>query len=82
MVKEFIQYYKPHRRLFLIDMFCALLIAATDLVFPMVTREFINDFIPNRNMSMIFTIGLVMVGLYIVRFVLDYIVGYWGHVLG
>ncbi len=82
MVREFIQYYKPHKRLFIIDMVCAFLIAATDLVFPMVTREFINDFIPNRKLSMLFTVGLLMVGLYIIRFILDYIVGYWGHVLG
>lgn len=82
MVREFIQYYKPHRKLFYIDMVAALLVAGTDLAFPMITREFINDFIPNRNMSMIFTIGLVMTGFYIFRFILDYIVGYWGHVLG
>lgn len=82
MIKEFIRYYKPHRRLFFIDLVCAFLIAASDLVFPMATRRFISDFIPNRNLSMILQFGFLLALLYAVRFVLDYIVGYWGHVLG
>ncbi len=82
MIKEFIQYYKPHKVLFFIDIFCAFLVAGTDLVFPMVTRQFISDFIPNKNLDKIIMFGLVLLALYIVRFILDYIVGYWGHILG
>lgn len=82
MIKEFIQYYKPHKRLFFIDIFCAFLVAGTDLVFPMVTRQFINDFIPNRNLDLIIRFGIILTVLYLIRFLLDYIVGYWGHVLG
>lgn len=82
MVKEFIRYYKPHRKLFFIDLVCAFLIAASDLAFPMVTRQFINDYIPNRNLDLIIRLGVILLVLYVVRFGLDYIVGYWGHVLG
>ncbi len=82
MVKEFIRYYQPHRRLFIIDLAAAFLIAASDLVFPMVTRQFISDFIPNRNLELIFRFGIILFVLYLIRFGLDYIVGYWGHVLG
>lgn len=82
MVKEFIRYYQPHRRLFIIDLAAAFLIAASDLVFPMVTRQFIRDFIPNRNLELIFRFGIILFVLYLIRFGLDYIVGYWGHVLG
>lgn len=82
MIKEFIRYYRPHKTLFFIDLLCAFLISATDLVFPMVTRRFINEFIPNRDLTMIIRFGIFLLALYIVRFFLDYIVGYWGHVLG
>ena len=82
MIKEFIKYYKPHRRLFVVDLIAAFLISASDLVFPMVTRRFINDYIPNRELGMIIRFGVILLVLYIVRFLLDYVVGYWGHVLG
>ncbi|MFB0959330.1 MAG: ABC transporter ATP-binding protein [Clostridiaceae bacterium] len=82
MIKEFIRYYKPHKTLFFIDLVCAFLISASDLVFPMVTRRFINEFIPDQNLAMIVRFGGFLAVLYAVRFLLDYIVGYWGHVLG
>lgn len=82
MIREFIRYYKPHKKLFLLDLVCALLIAGTDLIFPMVTRQFINQYIPNRSLDLIVRTGILLVILYIIRFGLDYFVGYWGHVLG
>lgn len=82
MIKEFIRYYRPHKKLFFIDLLCAFLISASDLVFPMVTRRFINDFIPNRDLAMIIRFGFILLVLYGVRYLLDYVVGYWGHVLG
>ena len=82
MIKEFIKYYKPHTRLFVVDLIAAFLISASDLVFPMVTRQFINDYIPNKDLNMIIRFGVILLVLYVVRFLLDYIVGYWGHVLG
>lgn len=82
MIKEFIKYYKPHTRLFVVDLIAAFLISASDLVFPMATRQFINDYIPNKDLNMIIRFGVILLVLYVVRFILDYIVGYWGHVLG
>ncbi len=82
MIRQFIQYYKPHKWLFFLDMFAATLIAVTDLIFPQVTRFFINDIIPNNNMELLVKIALGLFLLYIIRFFLDYIVGYYGHLLG
>lgn len=82
MLKEFISYYKPHKNLFFLDLFCAFLISITDLVFPMVTKQFISNYIPDRNLEMIWKLAAILVVLYLFRLVLDYIVGYWGHVLG
>ena len=82
MVKKFIKYYRPHLGLFILDMICALLISGTDLVYPMVTRHMINRVIPDKNIQLVFTIGVLMLVLYGIRMLLEYIVGYYGHVLG
>ncbi len=82
MIKKFIKYYKPHLGLFILDMFCAFIIAGTDLVYPMVTRTLINNVIPDKNIQLIFIIGFFMLVLYGLRMFLEYIVGYYGHVLG
>lgn len=82
MLKKFISYYKPHLGLFILDMVCAFLISITDLVYPMVTRKFINDLIPNREINLIYKFGIILLILYIIRFIMEYIVGYYGHLLG
>lgn len=82
MIKKFINYYKPHWKLFTLDIISALLISVADLIYPMVTRNFINNIIPNKEIGLIFQFGLFLVALYLVRMLLEYIVGYYGHVLG
>ncbi len=81
-LKLFVSYYKTEKRLFLIDMVCASLIAVMDLAFPIVTRTFMKDYIPNKNMrAVIIWIGLLVL-LYIGRLICQYFVEYWGHVVG
>lgn len=82
MIKRFAKYYKPHMGLFVLDLVAAFLISGTDLVYPMVTRKFLNDLIPNREIQMIIKLGIGLFILYVIRMFLEYIVGYYGHVLG
>lgn len=82
LLKRFISYYKPHRRLFFIDMFFALLISASDLIFPVFTRRMINDIIPAGRMDLLLRWTIIMGFLFILRYISNYIVSYWGHVLG
>ncbi|MFA5577458.1 MAG: ABC transporter ATP-binding protein, partial [Tissierellaceae bacterium] len=82
MLRRFISYYKPHRSLFFIDMFFALLISASDLVFPVFTRKMINDIIPAGRMDLLVRWTIIMSLLFILRYISNYIVSYWGHVLG
>jgi len=82
LIKKFIAYYKPYYKLFLLDMFCALMIAGIDLVFPLMTRQFINDFIPNGKMRLFFIFVGVLIALAVLRAILNYIVDYWGHIVG
>ncbi len=82
LVKRFISYYKPHKVLFFIDMFFALLISVADLVFPIFTRRMINEIIPEGRMDLLLNWTIIMAALFFLRFVSFYIVSYWGHLLG
>lgn len=82
MVKRFISYYKPHRSLFFIDLFAAALMSGFDLLFPLMTRKYIDDFIPNRNLQMMVKTAIFLLIIYIIRVFLQIIVNYWGHIMG
>lgn len=82
MLKRFAEYYKPHKFLFFIDMFFALLISIFDLIFPMFTRKMVNEIIPNGQMGLLVKWSIVMMFLFVLRYISRYIVAYWGHVLG
>ncbi|WP_346937934.1 ABC transporter ATP-binding protein [uncultured Clostridium sp.] len=82
MLKRFISYYKPHKTLFLIDMICAFLVAAMDLVFPMFTNYLLKDAIPNKNLRTVIVFTAVLALLYVIKLIANYIIDYWGHVMG
>lgn len=81
-LKRFIKYYKPFKGLFAIDMVCAFIVAAADLFFPMITKNMINDYIPNGNLRMVFILGGALLALYLFKTFLNYVIQYWGHMLG
>jgi len=78
----FLSYFKNHKGLFVIDVLCAVLIAAIDLVFPLVTRSALYDMLPNSLYTTFFTVIGVLVGCYLIRSLLNYIVAYYGHTFG
>ncbi len=82
MIKRFISYYKPHKRLFIFDMCCSFLIALTDLFYPMITRDIINVYVPNRQLRLVLVWAGVVLGLYLLKMLLNYFVSYWGHIVG
>ena len=78
----FLTYFKNHKKLFLADITCAVLIAAIDLAFPLVTRSALYDMLPNQLYSVFFTVMAAMVVCYVLRAFLNYIVCYFGHTFG
>ncbi|MPW24682.1 ATP-binding cassette domain-containing protein [Alkalibaculum sp. M08DMB] len=82
MIRRFSKYYKPHLKLFSLDFGCALIMSVLDLIFPALVAIVIDKAIPQRDLSLLYTIAIVIMGLYIIRTILNYIVTYWGHVLG
>lgn len=82
MMKNFISYYKPHKKLFLLDMICAFLIATIDLSVPMLSRYALHDLLPKSQFKSFFLFIILLLGLYVVRATFQFIVDYWGHILG
>ena len=82
MLKKFISYYKPHIRLFIIDMFCALLLATCNFVYPVVAQKITNDYSQSGNWKMILILCGVLLGIYIIKAILNFIIQYWGHIVG
>ena len=82
MLKKFLAYYKPHMKLFALDMLASLLVSLIGIVYPMITRTMLNDLIPNQKFRLIIYSGIVLLGLYIVRMLLRYFIQYQGHVMG
>ncbi len=78
----FLTYFANHKKLFAIDVSCAVGIAAIDLAFPLVTRSALYDMLPNQMYRPFFLIMLAVVGSYVLRSFLNFIVAYYGHTFG
>lgn len=82
MIKKFIQYYQPHKKLFFMDLLAAFMISVCDLVYPIITRNMLNEFIPNKEMRLLVTSAGVLLVIYLVKMGLTYFVDYAGHLVG
>ena len=72
----FLSYFKNHKKLFAIDVSCAVGIAVIDLAFPLVTRSALYDMLPNQLYRTFFTVMAVVILSYLVRTVLNFTVAY------
>lgn len=82
MLKSFIHYYKPHWKLFVFDMVCALVAASCDLMYPVISRNIINTYIPDKNLRLILTWCVALLVIYLVQAIMQYFMQYQGHVVG
>ena len=81
-IRAFFSYYKPHRKLFALDLVCSFTIAVCNLFYPFIARMIMNDFVPNRAVALIVIWAAALLAIYVLKAFLTYIVGFWGHVLG
>lgn len=82
MLKKFISFYKPYRSLFVLDLIAAFIASMCDLVYPMMTRDLLNDSIPNKNLKMIGMFAVVLIIIFIIKAACGYFMQYFGHVIG
>ena len=76
MLKRFLAYYKPHKKLLFWDLVASLMISLIGMVYPIVTNKMLNDYIPNKLYSTIVIAGCAVLGLYLLRMLLRYFVQY------
>jgi ATP-binding cassette subfamily B protein len=82
MLARFFAYYRPHRKLFILDFSCAVLSGLLELVFPLATRTFVDKLLPGQDWGLIMGAAVALLCIYLFNTVLQYIVNYCGHVLG
>ena len=82
MLKRFLDYYKPHKKMFALDMIASLLISVIGMVYPVVTNKMLNEYIPQKMYTTIVIAGIIVLALYVIRMLLRYFVQYYGHVIG
>ncbi|MDE5943244.1 MAG: ABC transporter ATP-binding protein/permease [Clostridia bacterium] len=82
LLRRFVRYYKPHSKLFALDMCCAFVISVFNLAYPYLTKQIINDYVPNRLLYLLLAGAGVLLALYVIKAGLNYFLQYWGHVVG
>ena len=82
LMSIFLSYFRPHLGLFLLDMACALAISLIDLAFPFISRLCLEELIPFGRYRTFFTVAAVLLGAYLLRSALQYVVCFWGHTFG
>ncbi len=81
-IGAFAKYYKPHAKLFAFDLTCAFLMAVCNLIYPYIARKIMNDYAPTKQINLIVIWSAVMLGIFLLKGVLNYCVTYWGHLVG
>ena len=81
-VPIFLSYYKPHLKLFILDMCCALGIALVDLAFPYGSRYALNELLPRSLFGGFFAVMAILLAAYALRAGMNYVVTYKGHMMG
>ena len=82
MIRKFISYYRPHLGLFTLDMVAAVILAACNLVYPFIAKEMINDYAYRDTATPIIIGAVILLLVYIIKAICNYLVGYYGHVVG
>ncbi|MDR1377759.1 MAG: ABC transporter ATP-binding protein/permease [Synergistaceae bacterium] len=82
MFKKFAAYYVPHIKLFAADMLCAFLSSMCSMFYPIVTRNIINIYIPERRLSVLANWMAALFGVYVLKAGFNYFIQFYGHVMG
>lgn len=82
MLRKFFSYYRPHKRLFIIDFSSAIIVALLELAFPVAVQWFVDELLPSGNWDTIATVGVLLLLVYVLSTFLQFIVSYLGHKLG
>ena len=81
-LKLFVRYIARHKGLFAIDMLCAVLVAAIDLIFPLVSRYSMNELLPKKLYAAFFAVMAALILSFVIKGALSYVITVAGHRMG
>lgn len=81
-IKVFLSYIAGHKRLFIIDMVCAVLVSFIDLLFPYVSRMSLSRLLPASRYAAFFAVMAALALAYVIKAFLYYIITVLGHKMG
>lgn len=82
MIRQFATYYRPYRGLFYLDFTCAVIVGLLELGFPLAINQFVDKLLPSQDWPLIIVAAAALLGVYALNTALQYVVTYWGHMLG
>ncbi|MBW4084982.1 ABC transporter ATP-binding protein [Paenibacillus sp. S150] len=82
MLRRFFSYYRPYKKLFFLDFTCAVGAGLLELAFPVAVNKFIDDLLPGQDWPLILVACIALMAIYALNTAMQYIVTYWGHMLG
>lgn len=81
-MKRFLSYYAPYKLLFFVDFTCAVIVGLLELAFPLIVNLFIDELLPSGSWQWIILAAAGLIIIYFFNTFLQFIVTYWGHMLG
>ncbi|MGN7760717.1 ABC transporter ATP-binding protein [Paenibacillus sp. 22594] len=82
MLRRFFSYYRPYKKLFILDFTCAVGAGLLELAFPVAVNKFIDELLPGQDWPLILIACIALMAIYALNTAMQYIVTYWGHMLG
>lgn len=82
MIRQFFAYYRPYRGLFFLDFGCAVVVGLLELGFPLAVNQFVDRLLPGKDWPLILLAAAALLAIYALNTVLQFVVTYWGHMLG
>ncbi len=82
MFRRFVRYYRPYKKMFVLDMLASLMISLLGMLYPIMTNKILNVYAAENDIKMIVILGCVLLACYLIRMLLRYFVQYYGHVIG
>ena len=76
-LQYFFSFYKPHKKLFIADIICALIVALCNLFYPNIVKNIINIYVPNKALNLIIIWCIVLFFIYVVKLFLNYFIQYY-----
>lgn len=85
ILRKFASYYKPYRKVFFLDLFCAVVISFVDLMYPQILRSLASSLFlgpAEAILGALVPLAAILLAAYGIQALCTYYVSYQGHMMG